>query len=195
MTKPKSKKRKAAPKKPASRKGHSRKTGQDLRGAVIRGPDSRPETSRVERIRAAIKLLESGEPPERCAEKLAATFRVTPRQANRYIRKARERMSRLLEREMPHARAQRVRRLMRASVLAEANDDAKGMVAAEKAIGELQGLFITKVAAVNGGLTDEQAGTLAALALNPFDQARRLRELEDKARSAPPPPPVTNEDA
>lgn len=170
-------KRKAAP-------NHSRKTAPDLRARALRGPDSRADTPMVERIHKAIELLESGEPPERCAAKLAEFFNVEPRQGRRYIRKAREKITLLLEREAPHARGQRIRRLQVASRLAQANDDAKGIVAAEKEIAELQGLYVVKTANVTGGMTPEQAGTLAAIALNPYEQARRLVELEAKARAA-----------
>ena len=178
-------KRKAAP-------NHSRKAKPDLRARALRGPDSRPDTPMAERVRAAMLVLETGQPPERCADELAAHFGVAPRQARRYIRKAREKITKLLEREAPHARGQRIRRLMVASRLAEARKDPRGLVAAEKEIAELQGLY-TKHVSLTGGLDVETAGLLKAISLNPHDQRRRMAELEAKERAAAAPPPPTPE--
>ena len=57
-------------------------------------------------------------------------------------------------------------------------------MAAEKEIGELQGLYTVKIAGTVGGMSPEHAGLIAALALNPYDQQRRMAELEAKAAAA-----------
>lgn len=176
-------KKKPQPKKPAPKRSRAKKTKPDLRSRVLRGPDNRPETTMPERIRVAMAELETGDPPERVADRLAAMFGVEARQARRYIRKAREMITKLLEREAPHARGQRIRRLSRASRGAEAVKDWRGVVAAEKEIAELQGLYVVKHE-LGGAVGSEAAGLLKALALNPHDQRRRLAELEAKEAAA-----------
>lgn len=171
--------RKAAP-------NHSRKTKPDLRGRVVRkSQDSGPgvEATMPERVRWAMRLLgETGDPPERIVDQLCVQFGVCRRQAARYVARARVKMTALLDREAPHARAQRIARLRVASKMAQQIMDPKGIVAAEKEIADLQGLYVEQ-RKVDGtvGLTPEVQGLLAAITLNPYDQHRRLAELERKA--------------
>lgn len=179
-TRTKPKKRKAAI-------NHSRKTKPDLRGS--KSQDSGPgiEATMPERVRWAMRLLgDTGDPPERIVDRLCDQFAVSRRQAARYVARARAKMSRLLDKEAPHARAQRIARLRVASKLAQELRDPKGIVAAEKEIGDLQGLYNQKVTTTTG-VTPELQGLLSAIALNPYDQQRRLAELEAKAASTPVP--------
>lgn len=182
--KPPKTKRRAAP-------NHSRKTKPDLRGTVVgTRQDSGPgiDATMPERVRWAMHLLgETGDPPERIVDQICDRFNVSRRQAARYVARAREKMTRLLDREAPHARAQRIARLRVASRMAQDIRDPKGIVAAEKEIADLQGLYVEqRKVDTTMGMTPEVQGLLSAIALNPYDQQRRLQELEAKARGEVP---------
>lgn len=138
---------------------------------------------RVEVVRRAIVLLEGGQPGDVVADALAEEFDFSPRMGRKYIRRARQLMHRHLEAEIPFARAARIRSMLDIRRRADAKGDFKTALAAEKEIADLQGLYVHK-SEVTNGMTPEVAGLMAAIALNPYDQKRRLAELEAKEKAS-----------
>lgn len=180
-----------------SKKRPARKPGPDHKKPSKTKPDLRfrqvPQFSdnpadeqaggRVEVVRRAVILLEAGQPGDVVADALAEEFDFSPRMGRRYIRRARQLMQRHLEAEIPFARASRIRSMLDIRRRADATGDLKTALAAEKEIADLQGLYVHKSEVANG-VTPEVAGLLAAISLNPYDQKRRLAELEAKEKAS-----------
>lgn len=148
----------------------------------------RERLGRVEIVREALSYLEAGAQADVIAERLAQNHGFTARMGRKYARRAREIMSARAAAEAPFARAVRIRSMLAIRRRAVAVGDLGIALAAEREIAELQGLYRHR-SHVTADVTPEVAGLLAAVALNPFDQRRRLADLEAKATAPTPRPP------
>jgi hypothetical protein len=134
------------------------------------------------RVQAAAQLLQTGARFTEARDQLAATFAVSTRQAERYIKAAYQDVLEAQETaERPHLKARASHRLWTIALKAERDGDYSAAVSALGRFAKLHGLDAPKEVAVTGTMTLEQEAMLGALRLTPLERDARIAELKQMA--------------